>query len=94
MDWEKYSRNLIIVLAVYAVFFLFVFLPFLPVAAELNLLGDSFVWLIIVLNALPLVLFALYFLGRIEGRPAKLALTASAFAAVFLSVFFILPLQL
>lgn len=92
VDWEKYTRSLVISVAVYAVFFLFVFLPFLPKAAGLGLLSEYFFWIVIAANMLPLALFALYF--RLSGKFARLAVMASCFLAVFLSVFFVLPLQL
>ncbi len=91
---ERYTKSLLIVLAVYFILFLFTFLPFVGKAAEIGLLGDSFVWLITILNLVPLPLFALYFLGKIDGKIARLGLMAAAFAASFLSVFFVLPLQL
>lgn len=93
IDFERYTRSLLAVLAVYLVLFLFVFLPFLSMASGLNLLGDPFLWLMILLNLLPPPLFALYFSGRLEGGYARLAIMIAAFLASFLSVFFILPLQ-
>lgn len=91
---ERYTKSLLIVLAVYFILFLFAFLPFVGKAAEIGLLGDSFVWLIIILNLIPLPLFALYFIGKVNGMAARLLIIATAFTASFLSVFFVLPLQL
>ncbi len=94
INFERYSKNLIITFAVYFVLFLFVFLPFVGKAAEIGLLGEPFFLFMIILNVIPLPLFALYFIGKIDGTIARLLIMAAAFAASFVSIFFVLPLQL